>query len=83
MATFTLPELPYADNALEPYIDAQTMEIHHGKHHAAYVSNLNAALEKAPRLQNASLEPLLSYLKAWWNVVDWERAEQYFLEASR
>lgn len=62
MATFTLPELPYANDALEPYIDAQTMEIHHGKHHAAYVGNLNAALEKAPRLQNASLETLLSDL---------------------
>lgn len=62
MATFTLPELPYADDALEPFIDAKTMEIHHGKHHAAYVSNLNAALEKAPRLQNASLETLLSDL---------------------
>lgn len=42
---FTLPELPYATNALEPHIDSRTMEIHHGKHHAAYVNNLNAALE--------------------------------------
>jgi Fe-Mn family superoxide dismutase len=42
---FTLPELPYAFNALEPFIDARTMEIHHGKHHAAYVTNLNKALE--------------------------------------
>ena len=42
---FSLPELPYAPTALEPYIDARTMEIHHGKHHAAYVNNLNAALE--------------------------------------
>jgi len=44
----TLPPLPYPTNALEPHIDAQTMEIHHGKHHNAYVTNLNAALEKAP-----------------------------------
>jgi superoxide dismutase, Fe-Mn family len=44
---YTVPELPYASNALEPHIDAQTMEIHHGKHHAAYVTNLNKALEGA------------------------------------
>jgi Fe-Mn family superoxide dismutase len=44
---YTVPELPYAANALEPHIDAQTMEIHHGKHHAAYVTNLNKALEGA------------------------------------
>ncbi|HLA84264.1 MAG TPA: superoxide dismutase, partial [Thermoguttaceae bacterium] len=42
---YTLPELPYAYDALEPHLDAQTMEIHHRKHHAAYVSNLNAAIE--------------------------------------
>ncbi|MFB5085061.1 superoxide dismutase, partial [Symbiobacterium thermophilum] len=46
-------------NALEPYIDAQTMEIHHGKHHAAYVNNLNAALEGHPELQSKSIEELL------------------------
>ncbi len=46
-----LPPLPYAPNALEPHIDARTMEIHHGKHHAAYVTNLNKALESAPDLQ--------------------------------
>jgi superoxide dismutase, Fe-Mn family len=45
---FTLPELPYPSSALEPHIDSQTMEIHHGKHHKAYVDNLNAALEKHP-----------------------------------
>jgi superoxide dismutase, Fe-Mn family len=55
----TLPPLPYPTNALEPHIDAQTMEIHHGKHHNAYVTNLNAALEKAPELANKSLEELL------------------------
>jgi len=59
---FTLPPLPYPTNALEPHIDAQTMEIHHGKHHAAYVNNLNAALEKAPELQGKSLDDLLKNL---------------------
>lgn len=56
---FKLPELGYPKDALEPYIDAQTMEIHHGKHHAAYVNNLNAALEKHPELHSWSLEELL------------------------
>ncbi|BAD40032.1 superoxide dismutase [Symbiobacterium thermophilum] len=56
---FQLPALPYPTNALEPYIDAQTMEIHHGKHHAAYVNNLNAALEGHPELQSKSIEELL------------------------
>ena len=56
---FTLPALPYAADALEPHIDKQTMEIHHGKHHNAYVTNLNAALEKAPELQSKSIEDLL------------------------
>jgi len=59
---FDLPKLPYAVDALEPYIDAQTMTIHHDKHHAAYVSNLNAALEKHPELAGKSLEVLLSDL---------------------
>lgn len=57
---FKLPELPFDKAALEPYIDAMTMEIHHGKHHAAYVNNLNAALEKAPEVQGWSLEELLT-----------------------
>ena len=56
---FTLPPLPYDFSALEPHIDARTMEIHHGKHHQAYVNNLNAAIEKAPELQGKSLEELL------------------------
>jgi superoxide dismutase, Fe-Mn family len=56
---FTLPPLPYAHDALEPHIDAKTMEIHHGRHHQAYVTNLNAAIEKAPELQGKSLEDLL------------------------
>lgn len=58
----TLPTLPYAFDALEPHIDARTMEIHHGKHHQAYVTNLNAALEKAPDLAGASLDDLLGDL---------------------
>jgi superoxide dismutase, Fe-Mn family len=56
----TLPPLPYPNNALEPHIDARTMEIHHDKHHGAYVNNLNAALDKAPDFQNKSLEDLLA-----------------------
>jgi Fe-Mn family superoxide dismutase len=56
---FELPSLPYAYDALEPYIDAQTMEIHHTKHHNAYVTNLNAALEKYPNLADKSLEELV------------------------
>ena len=56
---FTLPALPYAPDALEPHIDAKTMEIHHGKHHQTYVNNLNAAIEKAPELANKSLDDLM------------------------
>jgi len=59
---FELPSLPYAHDALEPHIDARTMQLHHGKHHAAYTSNLNAALEKHPDLQNKSIEELLGNL---------------------
>ena len=55
----TLPALPYAHDALEPYIDAQTMEIHHGKHHQGYVNNLNAALEGHNNLANLDVEELL------------------------
>jgi Fe-Mn family superoxide dismutase len=57
---FTLPPLPYAPDALEPFIDKTTMEIHHGKHHNAYVTNLNKAIESAPDLANKSLEELLA-----------------------
>jgi superoxide dismutase, Fe-Mn family len=57
-----LPPLPYDFSALEPHIDTQTMQIHHGKHHQAYVTNLNAALEKHPELQNKSAEDLLRNL---------------------
>ena len=59
-----LPKLPYDFAALEPHIDTQTMQIHHGKHHNAYVTNLNAALEKAPGLQDRPLEQLLADLNA-------------------
>lgn len=61
---FTLPSLPYDFNALEPHIDARTMEIHHGKHHQAYVNNLNTAIEKHPELADKSLEDLLKDLNA-------------------
>jgi Fe-Mn family superoxide dismutase len=61
---FELPKLPYAVDALEPYIDAQTMSIHHTKHHQAYITNLNAAIEKHPELAGKSLEDLLSDLNA-------------------
>ena len=57
---FTLPALPYATDALEPFIDKTTMEIHHGKHHNAYVTNLNKALESAPELAGKSIEELLA-----------------------
>jgi Fe-Mn family superoxide dismutase len=56
---FELPTLPYAFDALEPFIDSTTMQIHHDKHHAAYVNNLNGALEKHPELASKSLENLL------------------------
>ncbi len=61
---FELPKLPYAVDALEPYIDAQTMTIHHDKHHAGYVTNLNAAIEKHPELGKKSVEALLKDLNA-------------------
>ena len=57
---FTLPALPYAADALEPTIDKMTMEIHHGKHHNAYVTNLNKALESAPELASKTVEELLA-----------------------
>ncbi len=59
-----LPALPYATNALEPHIDARTMEIHHGKHHAAYVTNLNKALESAPDLTAKSIDDLVKNIAA-------------------
>ncbi|OBY78068.1 superoxide dismutase [Paenibacillus sp. KS1] len=62
MSVFTLPELPYAYDELEPHLDARTMEIHHGKHHATYVANLNKALEGQRQFANASVEELISNL---------------------
>ena len=61
---FTLPKLPYDFNALEPHIDARTMEIHHDKHHQAYVNNLNSAIQKHPELEKKSLEDLLKDLSS-------------------
>jgi Fe-Mn family superoxide dismutase len=58
---FTLPALPYAPDALEPHIDKQTMEIHHGKHHQAYITNVNKALESAPELAGKTVEELLAH----------------------
>ncbi len=60
--TYSLPPLPYSFDALEPYIDAKTMEIHHDKHHAAYVTNLNKALEGLTDLQNLPVEQLLAQI---------------------
>jgi len=61
---FELPKLPYAVDALEPHIDAMTMTIHHDKHHQAYITNLNGAIEKTPELNGKSLEALLGDLNA-------------------
>jgi Fe-Mn family superoxide dismutase len=60
---YTLPELPYAYNALEPFFDEETMHLHHDKHHQAYVNNLNAAIEKHPELGEKSIEALVADLK--------------------
>ena len=57
---FTLPPLPYAASALEPYIDERTMQVHHDGHHGAYVNNLNKAIESAPQLAGKSVEELLA-----------------------
>ncbi|OJW24633.1 MAG: superoxide dismutase [Planctomycetales bacterium 71-10] len=64
MAEYTVPPLPYDFGALEPHIDAKTMEIHHDKHHAAYVNNLNAALKDHPQLQGKPIEELIADLGA-------------------
>lgn len=64
MANFTLPELPYAYDALEPHIDKETMNIHHTKHHNTYVEKLNAALEGHDDLANKSIEDILANLDA-------------------
>ncbi|MEY8446035.1 superoxide dismutase [Enterococcus ratti] len=62
--TYTLPDLPYAYNALEPYIDEETMHLHHDKHHHTYVANLNAAIEKYPELGEKTIEELMSDMNA-------------------
>ncbi|MGG5341718.1 superoxide dismutase [Enterococcus sp. AZ192] len=62
--TYTLPELPYAYDALAPYIDEETMHLHHDKHHNTYVTNLNAAIEKHPELGSKSIEELISDMDA-------------------
>ncbi len=62
--TFQLPPLPYNYNALEPYIDAETMQFHHDKHHAAYVNNLNTAVDKYPQLKSRSVEELIRNLSS-------------------
>jgi Fe-Mn family superoxide dismutase len=59
---YSLPQLPYSYDALEPYIDKTTMEIHHSKHHQAYINNLNSALEKYPEFHNLELEEILRNL---------------------
>jgi Fe-Mn family superoxide dismutase len=64
VAEYTLPPLPYDYGALEPHIDAKTMEIHHGKHHQAYINNLNAALKDHPDHQSKTIEALISDLNA-------------------
>jgi Fe-Mn family superoxide dismutase len=61
---FEVPPLPYPFDALEPYIDAQTMEIHHDRHHGAYVTNLNAAIEKHPELAGKTIEELLGSIQS-------------------
>ena len=61
---YTLPDLPYAYNALEPYIDEETMHYHHDKHHQTYVNNLNGAVEKHPELFSKSAEELITDLAA-------------------
>ena len=73
---FTLPPLPYANDALEPHIDAHTMEIHHDKHHQAYVNNLNAAIEKAPELAGKSLDDLMRGINSVPEAVRDRRAQQ-------
>lgn len=69
MYPHVLPKLAYAYNALEPHIDARTMEIHHAKHHQAYVDNLNKALDGQPALQTLSVEDLLKHIKTVPDVI--------------
>lgn len=61
---YELPELPYPYDALEPYIDEQTMRLHHDKHHGTYVTNLNAAIEKHPEVERATVDELLADIQS-------------------
>ena len=70
MPEYSLPPLPYAPEALEPHIDAQTMQIHHGKHHQTYVNNLNAALKEHSNLQGSTVEDLERLLRSINSVPD-------------
>ncbi len=70
--SFTLPKLPYSYDALEPYIDAKTMELHYTKHHQAYVDNLNKALEPYPELQKKTLEELLKNISSLPEIIQAE-----------
>jgi superoxide dismutase, Fe-Mn family len=81
--TLELPPLRFPYDALEPYIDAETMELHHDKHHQAYVDNLNKAIEPYPHLADLTIDDLLrhldrvpDYLRAWWNVVAWDVVDE-------
>ncbi len=67
-----LPNLPYGYDALEPHIDARTMEIHHSKHHAGYVAKLNGALEKHPDLQGKSVEELIADIASVPDGIRWQ-----------
>ena len=73
---FQLPDLPYGFDALEPHIDATTMQIHHGKHHQAYVNNLNAAIEKAPELAGKSLDDLIRGIRQRARISSHGRSQQ-------
>ena len=75
--TFKLPELPYDKSALEPTIDARTMAIHHGKHHAAYVNNLNKALEDYPDLEEYSALSLITHLDRVPEAIRTGRSQQW------
>ena len=78
MADYVLPDLPYDYGALAPHISGEIMELHHDKHHAAYVTNLNKALESAPDLQSKSVEELLRGINSVPEAIKTERLQHYF-----